>query len=116
MGYPLVIQYALPRYRILSTQGRGPELALLGILLLLMSINGDTNVTSRGGAKGLRWLQQQVTTLMQQRGTRTPADFEYLHQLDQQCIECNLSPGDYTDLLIVVWFLAQISQVHHYHS
>ena len=43
-GYPLVIQHALPHYRALLTQGRDPELALLDTLLLLMSINGDTNV------------------------------------------------------------------------
>jgi triphosphoribosyl-dephospho-CoA synthetase len=45
-GYPLVIQHALPHYRALLTQGRDPELALLDTLLLLMSINGDTNVAS----------------------------------------------------------------------
>ena len=115
-GYPLVIQHALPHYRALLTQGRDPELALLDTLLLLMSINGDTNVASRGGAEGLRWLQQQATALMQQGGIRTPADLEYLHQFDQQCIERNLSPGGCADLLIVTWFLAQISQVHHYHN
>ena len=81
-----------------------------------MSINGDTNVASRGGAEGLRWLQQQASTLLQQGGIRTPADLEYLRQFDQQCIERNLSPGGCADLLIVTWFLAQISQVHHYHN
>ncbi|MBJ9142901.1 triphosphoribosyl-dephospho-CoA synthase CitG [Citrobacter braakii] len=115
-GYPLVIQHALPHYRALLTQGRDPELALLDTLLLLISINGDTNVASRGGAEGLRWLQQQATTLLQQGGIRTPADLEYLRQFDQQCIERNLSPGGCADLLIVTWFLAQISQVHHYHN
>ncbi len=45
---------------------------------------------------------------MQQGGIRTPADLEYLHQFDQQCIERNLSPGGCADLLIVTWFLAQI--------
>ena len=115
-GYPLVIKHALPHYRALLTQGRDPELALLDTLLLLMSINGDTNVASRGGAEGLRWLQQQATALLQQGGIRTPADLEYLRQFDQQCIERNLSPGGCADLLIVTWFLAQISQVHHYHN
>lgn len=48
-GYPLVIRHALPHYRALLAQGRDPELALLDTLLLLMSLNGDTNVASRGG-------------------------------------------------------------------
>ena len=81
-----------------------------------MSINGDTNVASRGGAEGLRWLQQHAAKLLQRGGIRTSADLYYLHQFDQQCIERNLSPGGCADLLIVTWFLAQISQVHHYHN
>ncbi|EAN6136376.1 triphosphoribosyl-dephospho-CoA synthase [Salmonella enterica subsp. enterica serovar Newport] len=112
-GYPLVIRHALPHYRTLLAQGRDPELALLDTLLLLMSLNGDTNVASRGGADGLRWLQQQAAVLLQQGGIRTPDDLVYLHRFDQQCIERNLSPGGSADLLIVTWFLAQISQVNH---
>ncbi|EBO6833846.1 triphosphoribosyl-dephospho-CoA synthase, partial [Salmonella enterica] len=112
-GYPLVIRHALPHYRALLAQGRDPELALLDTLLLLMSLNGDTNVASRGGADGLRWLQQQAAVLLHQGGIRTPDDLVYLHRFDQQCIERNLSPGGSADLLIVTWFLAQISQVNH---
>lgn len=48
-GYPLVINHALPHYLTLLDQGLDPELALLDTLLLLMAINGDTNVASRGG-------------------------------------------------------------------
>lgn len=47
-GYPLVINHALPHYLTLLDQGLDPELALLDTLLLLMAINGDTNVASRG--------------------------------------------------------------------
>lgn len=112
-GYPLVIHHALPHYRALLAQGRDPELALLDTLLLLMSMNGDSNVVSRGGLDGLRWIQQQATTLLQQGGIRTCADLDYLRQFDQQCIERNLSPGGSADLLIVTWFLAQITQVNH---
>ncbi len=51
-GYPLVINHALPHYLTLLDQGLDPELALLDTLLLLMAINGDTNVASRGGEGG----------------------------------------------------------------
>lgn len=107
-GYPLVIRHALPHYRTLLAQGRDPELALLDTLLLLMAMNGDTNVASRGGIQGLRWLQQQARALLQKGGIRTPSDLNYLHQFDSQCIERNLSPGGSADLLIVTWFLAAL--------
>ncbi|HFK4763302.1 TPA: triphosphoribosyl-dephospho-CoA synthase CitG [Citrobacter farmeri] len=115
-GYPLVIRHALPHYRTLLAEGRDPELALLDTLLLLIALNGDTNVASRGGAAGLRWIQQQANALLQQGGIRTPADLNHLHQFDSHCIERNLSPGGSADLLIVTWFLAQISQVKHLHN
>lgn len=115
-GYPLVIRYALPHYRALLTEGRDPELALLDTLLLLIARNGDTNVASRGGEAGLRWIQQQANALLQQGGIRTPDDLVHLHQFDSQCIEHNLSPGGSADLLIVTWFLAQISLVQHLHN
>ena len=107
-GYPLVINHALPHYLTLLDQGLDPELALLDTLLLLMATNGDTNVASRGGEGGLRWLQREAQTLLQKGGIRTPADLDYLRQFDRECIERNLSPGGSADLLILTWFLAQI--------
>ncbi|WP_024216674.1 triphosphoribosyl-dephospho-CoA synthase CitG, partial [Escherichia coli] len=107
-GYPLVINHALPHYLTLLDQGLDPELALLDTLLLLMAINGDTNVASRGGEGGLRWLQREAQTLLQKGGIRTLADLDYLRQFDRECIERNLSPGGSADLLILTWFLAQI--------
>lgn len=114
-GFPLVIRHALPRYRKLLAEGRDPELALLDTLLLLISLNGDTNVASRGGAPGLRWIQHQASRLLQNGGVRTPADLAQVHRFDRECIERNLSPGGSADLLILTWFLAQISQVKHLH-
>lgn len=111
-GYPLVIHHALPHYRARLAEGRDPELALLDTLLLLIALNGDTNVASRGGLTGLRWIQQQAHTLLQQDGIRSYADLDYLYQFDQQCIARNLSPGGSADLLIVTWFLAHLSQAN----
>ncbi|MFO6427401.1 triphosphoribosyl-dephospho-CoA synthase [Escherichia coli] len=106
-GYPLVLNHALPHYLTLLDQGVDPELALLDTLLLLMAINGDTNVASRGGEGGLRWLQREARTLLQKGGIQCPADLDYLRQFDRECIERNLSPGGSADLLILTWFLAQ---------
>jgi len=110
-GYPLVIKLALPHYRKRLAQGTDPELALLDTLLLLMAHNGDTNVASRGGAAGLTWLQSYSQKLLQNGGVRTPADLARLQLFDQRCIARNLSPGGSADLLIVTWFLYQLSFV-----
>lgn len=71
-GYPLVINHALPHYLTLLDQGLDPELALLDTLLLLMATNGDTNVASRGGEGGLRWLQREAQTLLNNGGIEPP--------------------------------------------
>jgi triphosphoribosyl-dephospho-CoA synthase len=71
-GYPLVINHALPHYLTLLDQGLDPELALLDTLLLLMAINGDTNVASRGGEGGLRWLQREAQTHYCKKGASEP--------------------------------------------
>ena len=115
-GYPLVIRHALPHYRALLAQRLDPELALLDTLLLLMTLNGDTNVASRGGAEGLHWLQQQARRLLRNGGIRTPADLSPLQQFDRQCIARHLSPGGSADLLIVTWFFAHFSDVNPQHD
>lgn len=107
-GYPLVLTLALPHYRARLAAGSDPELALLDTLLVLMSVNNDTNVASRGGSAGLQWLQQHAQTLLRRGGIRQPADLSHLHEFNQQCIERNLSPGGSADLLIVTHFLSEL--------
>lgn len=109
-GYPLVCQLALPHYRSLLAAGTEPEFALLDTLMLLMAHNGDTNIASRGGLDGLLWLQQQAKRVMGEGGIRRAGDLQKLHDLDRQCIARNLSPGGSADLLIVTWFLNEISR------
>jgi triphosphoribosyl-dephospho-CoA synthase len=80
-----------------------------------MAHNGDTNVASRGGSIGLRWLQQRAKTLLRQGGIRQPSDLKHLHDFDHECIQRNLSSGGSADLLIITWFLAQISYQSYHH-
>ena len=110
-GFPLVRDHALPHYQALKAQGVDPELALLDTLLVLMARNGDTNVASRGGADGLRWLQHRAIALLRQGGIRRASDLQALVEFDNACIARHLSPGGSADLLIVTWFLAEISTV-----
>lgn len=106
-GYPLVINHALPHYLTLLDQGLDPELALLDTLLLLMAINGDTNVASRGGEGGLRWLQREAQTLLQ-KGAFEPRRSRLSPAVRQGVYRTKSQSSGSADLLILTWFLAQI--------
>lgn len=108
-GYPLVIALALPHYKAQLAAGVNPDLALLDTLLLLIARNDDTNVASRGGIEGLEWIKCEAKRLLCQGGMRLAANLPRLQKFDRLCIARNLSPGGSADLLIITWFLAEIS-------
>ncbi|CRY53390.1 MULTISPECIES: triphosphoribosyl-dephospho-CoA synthase CitG [Yersinia] len=113
-GFATVLTHALPVYRRLIAEGTQPEHALLHTLLVLMSVNRDTNVVSRGGIAGLQWLQQQATDILTSHssaGMGCPLSQRRVREFDAQCIARNLSPGGSADLLILTWLLAQFP--HH---
>ncbi len=107
-GFATVLELSLPFYRRMMAQVRGQERALSQTLLLLMSLNADTNVVSRGGMNGLAWLQRRAREVL--RDCRQKSATPLLQQFDEQCIARNLSPGGSADLLIVTWFLAQFPE------
>ncbi|VTR22240.1 triphosphoribosyl-dephospho-CoA synthase [Serratia fonticola] len=92
-GFQRVIGGSLPLYRQRIASGCGEQVALLDSLLWLMAHNDDTNVASRGGIKGLRWLQHYASQLLAQGGAGTAQGIARLRQFDIACIARNLSPG-----------------------
>ncbi|WP_261370187.1 triphosphoribosyl-dephospho-CoA synthase CitG [Yersinia bercovieri] len=113
-GFATVLTHALPAYQCLLAAGTPPDHALLHTLLILISVNRDTNVVSRGGMAGLQWLQQQATeilTSLSPAGMGDPLSQRRVQEFDAQCIARNLSPGGSADLLILTWLLAQFP--HH---
>ncbi len=109
-GFATVLTHALPAYQRLLAKGAQPDHALLHTLLILMSVNRDTNVVSRGGMAGLQWLQHQANEILSSlspAGMREPLSLWRVRIFDAQCIARNLSPGGSADLLILTWFLAQ---------
>ncbi|PVZ80272.1 triphosphoribosyl-dephospho-CoA synthase CitG [Serratia sp. S1B] len=107
-GFQQVINGALPWYQQRIAEGCSEQIALLDSLLWLMAFNDDTNVASRGGIAGLRWLQHYAQQLLAQGGAGAPQGIARLRQFDAACIARNLSPGGSADLLIVTWLLAQL--------
>lgn len=77
--------------------------SLHGLLLRLMAINQDSNLVSRGGIEGLRYVQGYARELL-----ANGWDNQALLEMDNALIERNLSPGGSADLLSVGWVLSQI--------
>lgn len=107
-GFQRVLNGALPLYCQRMADGAGEQVALMDSLLWLMAHNDDTNVASRGGISGLRWLQHYAQQLLTLGGAGAAQGIARLRQFDTDCIARNLSPGGSADLLIVTWLLAQL--------
>ncbi|WON78408.1 triphosphoribosyl-dephospho-CoA synthase CitG [Serratia sp. UGAL515B_01] len=107
-GFQQVLVGALPLYCQRIADGAGEQVALMDSLLWLMAHNDDTNVASRGGIEGLRWLQHYAAQLLTQGGSGIAQGIPRLQQFNAACIARNLSPGGSADLLIVTWLLAQL--------
>ncbi|MGR5360196.1 triphosphoribosyl-dephospho-CoA synthase CitG [Vibrio mediterranei] len=113
-GYQTIMAYSLPAYQQALLEGASAEQALWQVLLTLMVNNQDTNVASRGGLHGLRYVQNTAYKLLENGGWHN-TDLEHqLLEFDSQLIEKNLSPGGSADLLALTWLLAEIDDLTKY--
>ncbi|NUA46079.1 2-(5''-triphosphoribosyl)-3'-dephosphocoenzyme-A synthase [Dickeya solani] len=71
-----------------------------------MAHNPDTNVVSRGGIKGLTFVQSQARALLSGGVTR-----QGLQEMNQALVERNISPGGSADLLALTWLLSHYPHV-----
>lgn len=106
-GYSLVIKHSLPYYLQQLAKGKLADIALLDTLILLMSLNDDTNIVNRGGIKSLTWIKQRAEQLLT-AGINTHDDLVKVKHFDNECIQLNVSPGGSADLLILTWFFARL--------
>jgi len=77
--------------------------SLHGLLLNLMAINQDSNLVSRGGIEGLRYVQRYAKAMLAHGWDRNT-----LLEMDKALIARNLSPGGSADLLSVGWVLSKL--------
>jgi triphosphoribosyl-dephospho-CoA synthase len=97
-GFITVRRAVLPFWQ--QEQG---ERRLHNALLRLMAVNRDSNLVSRGGLAGLRYVQDYAQQLL-----ATGWEKDDLRQMDQALIARHLSPGGSADLLAVAYVLAMI--------
>ncbi|QIX95292.1 triphosphoribosyl-dephospho-CoA synthase CitG [Cedecea sp. FDAARGOS_727] len=99
-GFLTVRQHVLPYWH----QEADAQRRLLNAMLRLMAVNPDTNLASRGGLTGLRYVQRYAARLLTQGWTT-----EDLQQMDSELMARNLSPGGSADLLAVSIVLAEVA-------
>ena len=108
LGFPAVIQRALPQLKHSRAAGHGEQNARLDALLAIMSSLADTCVLYRAGETGLQTMQLGAQAVLDAGGSASLAGRRRLHELDQQLIALNASPGGAADLLAACLFIDRI--------
>ena len=92
-GLPAVRSHGFPTLEARLELGASEDDAGTAALLALIASTEDTNLLTRGGLEGSRWVAEMV------RNNQDPLE------LDECFIQRNLSPGGCADLLAVCWLL-----------
>lgn len=108
LGFPAVIQRALPQLKRSRAAGHGEQNARLDALLAIMTALADTCVLYRAGEQGLQTMQLGAQAVLDAGGSASLGGRRRLHELDQQLIALNASPGGAADLLAACLFIDRI--------
>ena len=103
-GFPSVKNISLPAYKKALAEGKSKNDSGIFALLNLIACIYDTNVYSRGGEDGLKFVQNYAKKILSE-GIPDNSDVELM---DIEFIKRNLSSGGAADLLAVTYFLAEI--------
>ncbi|KFI45050.1 triphosphoribosyl-dephospho-CoA synthase [Bifidobacterium bohemicum] len=103
-GFPSVIDVALPLLR--GSRGNGDlNTRLLDVLMLLAGRTEDSNLVKRAGDPAvLDWMHDRSERYFSLGGAGTEAGMRLLGELNEECLERNLSLGGSADLLILTIF------------
>ncbi|MBH8611313.1 triphosphoribosyl-dephospho-CoA synthase [Pseudomonas mohnii] len=108
LGFPAVTQRALPQLKRSRAAGHGEQNARLDALLAIMTRLADTCVLYRAGEHGLSTMQRGAQAVLDAGGSASLGGRRRLHELDQQLIALNASPGGAADLLAACLFIDRI--------
>jgi len=103
-GFPIIINHALP-YLVASSLPLQER--LLCTLLVIMSINDDTNILSRGGIDDLYEVKKDAKRILELPSKQIKTE---LSKLNDRYVSKNISPGGSADLLALTIFLAFYEQ------
>ncbi|WP_323165023.1 triphosphoribosyl-dephospho-CoA synthase [Pseudomonas atacamensis] len=110
LGFPSVLQRGLPQLHKSRANGHGEQNARLDALLAIMTELADTCVLYRAGETGLHAMQAGAQAVLDAGGSASLSGRRRLHELDQQLIALNASPGGAADLLAATLLLDRIER------
>lgn len=110
LGFPSVMQRGLPQLQNSRANGVGEQNARLDALLAIMTELADTCVLYRAGEQGLHAMQSGAQAVLDAGGSASLTGRRRLHELDQQLIALNASPGGAADLLAATLLLDRIER------
>ncbi|MDP9709685.1 UNVERIFIED_ORG: triphosphoribosyl-dephospho-CoA synthase [Pseudomonas fluorescens] len=110
LGFPSVVQRGLPQLKRSRAAGHGEQNARLDGLLAIMTELADTCVLYRAGEQGLHAMQHGAQAVLDVGGSASLTGRRRLHELDQQLIALNASPGGAADLLAATLLLDRIER------
>jgi len=110
LGFPSVLQRGLPQLQKSRANGYGEQNARLDALLAIMTELADTCVLYRAGEPGLHAMQSGAQAVLDAGGSASLSGRRRLHELDQQLIALNASPGGAADLLAATLLLDRIER------
>ncbi|MGY4532171.1 triphosphoribosyl-dephospho-CoA synthase [Pseudomonas sp. TE3786] len=109
LGFPAVMQQALPQLQRSRAAGSGEQNARLDALLAIMTTLTDTCVLWRAGWPGLQAMQQGAQAVLDAGGSASLDGRRQLRLLEQQLLGLNASPGGAADLLAACLFIDRVS-------
>ncbi|OEC35716.1 triphosphoribosyl-dephospho-CoA synthase [Pseudomonas cuatrocienegasensis] len=108
LGFPAVIQQALPQLARSRAAGAGEQGARLDALLAIMTQLADTCVLYRAGIAGLTCMQQGAQAVLKAGGSTSLAGRRRLRELERDMLRLRASPGGAADLLAAALFLDRL--------
>ena len=108
LGFPSVLQRGLPQLHKSRANGHGEQNARLDALLAIMTELADTCVLYRAGPEGIAAMQRGAQAVLDAGGSATLAGRRQLHELDNQLLALNASPGGAADLLAACLFIDRL--------
>lgn len=105
-GFITARHYAIPAWQAAIRAGYSNQEGMLRALLSLLANNTDTNIVSRGGLKGLRYVQRYASRLLRIKSLTGDRLQQALIHMDNALIKKHLSPGGSADLIAVTYFLS----------